>query len=122
MTGFMAIDGVELPTPDTCTFTEYDLDSAQSGRPESGVMYRERVRAKVISLDSITWTALSPEQAVLIRTALLPLSVTVTVRAPWGETTREMYAGDLKWSPAFVCGSSGAIEERWDLSTKLTEK
>ena len=46
---FLKIDGVDIPTPDSCTLTEYDLDSAQSGRPESGVMFRERVRAKIIS-------------------------------------------------------------------------
>lgn len=122
MAAFIIIDGVELPTPDSCKLTEYDLDSAQSGRPESGVMFRERVRAKLISLDDISWSALTPEQAVLVRTALLPLTVSVTVRAPWGETTRTMYAGDLKWEPAFVTGGDGVTHERWNLSTKLSEK
>lgn len=118
MTGFIEIDGVPLPTPDRCQITEYDLDSAQSGRPESGVMYRDRIRPKVITIDGLEWTGLTPEQVVLIRSALLPLYVTVTVRAPWGETTRKMYAGDLKWDPAFLNDGT----ERWNLSTKLTER
>lgn len=119
---FLKIDGVDIPTPDSCTLTEYDLDSAQSGRPESGVMFRERVRAKIISLDSLEWSNLSPEEATLIRTALLPLSVSVTVCVPWGETTRTMYAGDLKWEPAFITGGDGVTHKRWNLQTKLSEK
>lgn len=118
MTGFIAVDGVQLPTPDRCTLTEYDLDSAQSGRPESGVMYRERIRAKMLSVDNVEWTNLTPEQAVLVRTALTPLYVSVTIRTPWGETTRRMYAGDLKWEPAFARDGT----ERWNLQTKLTEQ
>ena len=114
---FIIVDGGTLPAPDACTLTEYDLDSAKSGRPESGVMFRERVRSKLISLDDISWTNLTPEQVVLIRTALLPLSVTVTVRTPWGDTTCTMYAGDLKWAPAFHRDG----EEHWDLQTKLAE-
>lgn len=118
MTGFIKVDGVLLPTPDKCTINEYDLDSPQSGRPESGVMYRERVRPKVLAIDSIEWSDLTPEQVILIRTALLPLYVAVTVRVPWGETTRTMYAGDLKWEPAFHRDGT----ERWNLSTKLSEQ
>lgn len=117
MTGFIAIDGVEVPTPVTCQMTEYDFDSSASGRTEAGYMHRERVRTKLLAIDSIVWDRLSPEQARLLRGLLLPVTIAVTVRTPAGETTRNMTAGDLHWEPAFDRNGT----EHWNLSTKLSE-
>lgn len=114
---FIAIDGVDLPTPMQCQITEYDFDSAATGRTESGYMHRERVRTKLISVDSIAWDNLTPAQAQLIRGLLLPVTISVTIRTPGGYTTRDMTAGDLHWEPAFTRNS----EERWNLTTKLSE-
>ena len=115
---FMAIDGVEMPTPTTCPINEQDIDSPQSGRSESGDMHRERVRTKVLMIDP-TWERLSAEQAAKLHNALLPCFIAVTLMVPWGGTvTRKMYAGDLTWTPDFDRDST----PHWNLSVQITEK
>lgn len=113
---FMAVDGVDLPDPVVCPITEYDFDAASTGRTEAGYMHRDRVRAKVVELEP-EWENLTPELARLIRTALLPVSVAVTVLTPIGQITREMTVGDLHWTPN--PDHNGSM--KWDLKTKLSE-
>lgn len=116
MSWWIKIDGQLLPTPDTCPITEYDLDSAATGRAESGYLFRERVRANLASYD-LAWTSLTPEQAQLIREALAPASFEAEVRFLGTTVTRTMYAGDRKWVPNFDRNGT----ERWDLSCQLSE-
>ena len=113
---WISIDGIDLPTPARCTLQEYDQDAASSGRSEAGYMHRDRVRAKLLNIDNIEWTHLTPENAALIRTALSPVFFNVTVQFVGGPVTKKMYAGDLKWTPDFVDGTP-----RWNLSAHLTE-
>lgn len=65
-------DGVAMPTPDTCSITEYDLDSAATGRPESGILYRERIRDNLGSY-SMTFSRLSvPDAKKFVMPSCLP--------------------------------------------------
>lgn len=114
---WIAVDGVPLPTPVASPITEYDIDTENSGRSESGRMHRERVRTNVLAVE-LRWVHLTPADAVLIRNALAPASFQVALRMPGGMTLREMYAGDRQWEPDFTDG--GACE-RWNLSVKLSE-
>ena len=113
---WIKIDNVLLPTPDTCPITEYDLDSAATGRAESGYLFRERVRPGLFSCD-LAWSGLTPEQANLIRDALAPVSFEVQIRFLGDTITKTMYAGDRKWVPAFLRDCT----ERWDLTCQLSE-
>lgn len=116
MSWFLRVDGTELPTPERCPITEYDLDTADTGRTESGYLRRSRVRAGVTSLEETVWEHLTPEQAILIRQALSPVSFTVDFRFPGGILTKQMYAGDRHWTASFPAG-----KEEWALSVQLTE-
>ena len=114
-TVWISIDGVALPTPNKCPITEYDIDSAESGRAESSYMHRDRVRAGLLDLKP-TWDHLTAEEADLIRTAIAPAEFEVSVRFLGRTETRTMYAGDRNWEPTYVNGS-----EHWTLSTHFTE-
>lgn len=115
--GFIRIDGVTLPTPVEAQITEYDIDSAATGRLESGYLSRERVRSGLLSLQ-IVWRHLPSDDAQRIRRALSPAAFTVELMFPGGTAVRTMYAGDREWTPDFT--DSGRTE-RWNLSVKLTE-
>ena len=117
MSWWIKIDGVMLPKPISGPFTEFDIDSEQSGRPESGYMHRERVRNHVATIE-LTWQHLTPDEAKLIRSALSPVSFTVETRFLGGTTVRKMYAGDRIWEPDFT---DEGRTERWNLTVQLTE-
>lgn len=93
---FWRVDGLTMPSPKTVQITEIDLDAASTGRPESGVLHRERVRHDVMQL-SMTFDRLTAEQARTIRNAVAPTQVAVTFWLFDELETRTMYAGDRKW-------------------------
>lgn len=97
---FMRINGVIIPTPETCSIDEYDLDSADSGRPESGVLIRDRKRAK-LGRYQCKWSDLKAQEAWTLRTMLLPEQFTVEVWMFDQYVARTMYAGDLHWTQRF---------------------
>lgn len=90
------IDGVPLPVPVRVTTTEYDLDSAATGRPESGYLHRERKRGNLMECEYY-WKNLTEAEAALIRSAIEPPQFLLE-RKFLGETVQKtMYAGDKKW-------------------------
>lgn len=113
---FMRINGVIVPTPDTCDIDEYDLDSADTGRPESGVLIRDRKRAK-LGRYQCKWTDLKARDAWTLRTLLLPEQITVEIFMFNQYVTRTMYAGDLHWTQRFDSSKIAHI----GLQTQLSE-
>lgn len=113
---FWKVDGVTLPAPKSAAITEIDLDAASTGRPESGVLHRERVRHDVIQL-SLTFHNLNAQEAQLIRTMLAPTQISVTFWLFDSLETRVMYAGDRKWDEIF----DNAGEPHISLSVNLSE-
>lgn len=97
---FWRVDGIEMPTPKNVQITEIDLDAASTGRPESGVLHRERVRHDVMQL-SMTFDGLTAAQARTIRNAVAPTQVTVQFWMFDELVTKTMYAGDRKWDEWF---------------------
>lgn len=94
--GFLLINGVRMPTPDSFDFTEFDLDSASTGRSESGFLNRERVRAAVASYD-VGYVSMKSSDAAAVRDAIDPAELTVEVWFLGDYVTRTMYAGDRKF-------------------------
>ena len=117
---FIKINGVALPTPTTCSISEYDIDSASSGRGESAYMFRERIRANVCKID-LSWDGASPADAQTIRNAIADAFFEVTVWFLGEERTMTMYAGDRSYNPHFT-ENNGQKLERWDISFSLTEQ
>lgn len=103
---YWKIDGRIMPTPTKATFDEYDLDAANTGRPESGVLHRERVRHDVVR-HNFAFTDLTAEEAWLLRTALAPTQIDVTVRMFDSTETKTMYAGDRHWEQRY--DSAGVV-------------
>lgn len=112
---FMKINGVIMPTPKECPITEFDIDSEQSGRSESGHMNRDRVRANLGSYD-VTWHNLSASEASTIRNAIMPASFTVEIRFLGSTIVRQMAAGDRHWTQEYTNGQCRA-----DLTVQFTE-
>lgn len=94
---FLRINGVPMPPPDAPhTWDEYDLDTADTGRPESGVLHRDRKRVK-LQRHNLKWSKLKPQEANLIRNAIMPEEVTATFWMFDHYESRTYYAGDLHW-------------------------
>lgn len=110
---FWQVDGVTMPAPKAVQITEIDLDAASTGRPESGVLHRERVRHDVLQL-AMSFDRLTAEQARLIRTAIAPTQVQVRFWMFDDIETKTMYAGDRKWDEWF--DSDGAAHISLQLS------
>lgn len=88
----LTIDGVELPAPHEYKVALNDLDSADTGRTEDGILIRERVRGGVAKL-SAAWQALSTEQCQTILQATDPDRMEVEFFFGQPRTAR-MYAGE----------------------------
>ena len=95
---YLRINGVPMPTPDgPAEFDLYDLDTADTGRPESGVLQRDRKRAKLLR-HNLKWSKLNPEQAWLLYNALMPEEVVMTFWMFDRYESRTVYAGDLHFT------------------------
>lgn len=99
-TWYLSINGVIAPTPTNGEIDEYDLDSSDTGRPESGYLVRDRKRCNLARYN-LAWANLSAQDAWKLRTMLMPEQFTVTVLMFDQYITRTMYAGDRHWSQRF---------------------
>lgn len=118
--GFLYIGGVLMPTPDSCDFTEYDLDSDASGRPESGVLFRERVRADLGKIP-LSFTDLTVEQAQTLRDAVHPASFEVRIWFLGDYVTKTYYASDRHYKEKITPKNDGTFVERVDMDFELIE-
>ena len=87
----LTIDGTPLPAPHEYKVTLSDLDSADTGRTEDGVLIRERVRGGIAKI-SASWQALSTEDCAAILNATAPDRFEVTYFFG-SDKTAMMYAG-----------------------------
>lgn len=92
---FWIVNGVAIPTPQTCKITVYDIDSEEgTGRNQLGEMFRDRVAVK--RKVECTW----PPQTSAIVSALLSAVedefITLTYPDPklGGQRTMTCYVGD----------------------------
>lgn len=115
-TGFIYIDNVKMPTPQTYTWSCEDLDGEEgTGRDANGEMFRDRVATK--RKLSFTWPPLSVEETSRLLKALEPEFISVRYfdarEAQFVERT--FYAGPQ----SAVCGH----RSRWlGITVNLIEK
>ena len=107
------INGVLLPTPKECPITEYDMQSADSGRDENAEMHITQTKANLRDAD-FKWEDLTVEQAALIRSTIAPVEFTVELHFLGSTVFFRAYKGDRKWIPNFRPN-----EERWDVSFRI---
>lgn len=110
---------IEPIAPRTYAVQRSDLDSEDSGRSETGIMFRNRIRAGVYKIQA-TWRVDRSELAKIIN-AIAPDSFSVTFFDPTTASTKTctMYAGDR--SATMVLNADTAAETLWDLSVNFIE-
>lgn len=113
---YIRINGAVMPTPIENNIQEIDLDSAETGRGESGYMHRDRVRSCVASYN-LTWQNLTQSEAAQLRNALAPPSISVEIRFLGRTVSRSMYAGDRNWTEQIHKDGTSTV----GLTVQLTE-
>lgn len=96
-----------------------DLDSEDSGRSETGMMFRNRIRAGMYKIQ-VTWRV-NRSQLSAIASAISSDSFSVTFFDPTTASTKicTMYAGDR--SATMILNADTATETLWDLSVNFIE-
>ena len=114
------IEGTKMPSPSTYNVKLADIDSANSGRGDTGYLTRERLRADVASID-VGWEFLTTDELNLIKRNISAPEFTVKFfiggEGSGAYKEAQMYAGDR--SIDLVAYEDG--EERWNISFPLTE-
>lgn len=116
----MSIGGYTFPNPMEYSVERDDLDSDNTGRSESGVMQRDRVRAGVYKVNAkfrVTGAILKG-----ITTAIAPASFSLTFFDPntSSSPTKTMYAGNRVGTLVKNVDDVIATSE-WDLTIAIVE-
>lgn len=110
------INGVEMPgNITTYDVSLADIDSANSGRGESGYMTRDRVRTNVASIQ-VGWENIPAADLTTITNAISGASFPVEFFYG-GWKTATMYAGDRSISATLITQN----ETYWNISFQLVE-
>ena len=104
------------PAPTEYSLEIHDIDSEASGRSESGIMNRERVRAGIYKL-ALSFTNLTSDEVLMIKEAIAPESFSVTL-FDGSEVTAKMYVGNRSLKLKSIDNDSNCF---WDMSFSLTE-
>lgn len=108
-----------MPPPKTYNVSLQDLDSEDSGRSETGKMYRNRIRAGVYKIQA-TWRVNRTDLKMIVD-AISEASFSVRFFDPNTASTKTctMYAGDR--SSAMVLNNDTASDTLWDFSVNFIE-
>ena len=104
------------PTPTEYSLDMQDIDSANTGRGETGFMNRERVREGVYKL-SLAFTNITSDDVLNIKQAISPESIEVML-FDGEEINASMYAGNRKLTLKSIDDEANCF---WDMSFSLTE-
>lgn len=111
----LTIDGVGLPAPASYKVSLSDLDSSDTGRTETGLLIRERVRGGVAKITA-AWSGISTPDCAKILNATAPDKFTVGYFFG-AEKSAEMYAGE-RTADLRAAREGQAV---WDVSLSLIE-
>ena len=104
------------PTPTEYSVDMQDIDSADTGRGETGYMNRERVRANLYKV-KVKFNNITSDDVLAIKSAISSAQFSVSFFD--GETiTATMYAGDRSLVLKSVDDTAKCY---WDMSFNLTE-
>ena len=109
MSKALYVDGALMPCPSKFEWSLQDVSAADSGRVESGLMYKNRVAQKVkIGLE---WVAVSDADAATILQAFDDEYFSVTYHDPKANstTTKTFYRGDVT-APYYWWTDSGGFQ------------
>lgn len=94
MLNFLSVDGVEMPPPSSYSVNSYDIDGANTGRSETGLLHRNRVRAALYKVEAV-WNVTESELK-RIAAAIAPDSFMLTFydATTAARVSKSFYAGD----------------------------
>ena len=104
------------PAPTKYSLTVQDIDSDDSGRGETGVMSRERVRAGVYKL-TLEFTNITSTDVLKIKNAIASEQIKVTF-FDGSDVTATMYSGDRSLDLKSIDDESNCF---WDMGFNLVE-
>lgn len=104
------------PTPTEYSLDIQDIDSEDTGRGETGVMIRERVREGIYKL-SLAFTNISSDDVLSLKEALSPAQIDVTL-FDGSDVTIQMYAGNRALKLKSIDDNGNCF---WDMSFNLTQ-
>lgn len=111
----LIVNGKTLKSPTAYSYKLADIDSSKSGRTESGVMTREVVRKKVVSI-TVGFDNISTAEQQAIVSAVNPDFVTVQYYDGVGMKTATMYTAELDFNLVSV------DSDLWNVSFQLAEQ
>ena len=104
------------PAPTEYSVDMQDIDSADTGRGETGYMNRERVRANLYKI-KVKFSNITSDDVLAIKRAIAPAQFNVSLFD--GDTvTANMYAGDRTLTLKSIDSNANCF---WDMSFNLTE-
>lgn len=104
------VDGVDMPNPSSLEFAEQDVSIGESGRDDTGYMFKGRVTTKIKL--NLEWSAISPSVASTILQAFYPEYVDV----------RFFNARTNAWEiKTFYTGDRTAKTKIWTDNSKIYE-
>lgn len=112
------IDGVDLPGVPTYKTPNFDLDSADSGRNELGVLQRDRIRDEIYKAE-LEFVGITSSDLALIKSAIKPAQFQATIITEIGPVTKTMMAGDRNIEMIKYDKDYNKI--RWNISFNLIE-
>ena len=106
----ISVGGVDLPAPSKFEWSIQDVSIGESGRDDTGYMYKGRVKSKRKIV--LEWQGKDPATTKTILTAFRPEYVNVTYFDPLdgAMATRNFYTGDQK-TPVKIWTSNDKIYE-----------
>lgn len=89
------VNGTGVPTPSSLSWGKQDISSSESGRDQTGYMFKEKVTEKVKL--QLQWNYITPEKAHRVLSLFSDEYFNVTYFDPLvGDyTTKEFYCGDM---------------------------
>ncbi len=119
MVSLLSIGGTAMPPPYKYDIAREDIDSESSGRSETGVMFRDRIRQGVYKL-SLGWKVYTPQlEDIISAISAENFSVTFFDGTSAGNKTRTMYAGTP--NVTMILNAPTMAEVLWDITMNLIE-
>ncbi len=114
------IGTTDMPSPSEYEVSIHDLDSENTKRTETGVLFRDRVRAGVYKIE-VTWKV-SGTELQIIASSLSPSKFSVTFFDPTSATNAvtDMYCGP-KSGKLIKYDNSNPSNSIWELTASLIE-
>ncbi len=114
------VNGIDLPGPTKYNVSLQDIDSSNTGRTETGILIRDRIRQGVYKI-TVTWLV-KHSQLRIITDAISPAKFLVSFFDPTTGTTptRDMYCGDRNGELKHY-DVNNPPNSLWEISTSLIE-